>query len=94
MARARWKGVVVAESEDVTVVDGYTYFPRSSVRMELLEPSEYGSVCPWKGSASYYSLVVDGARNADAVWEYRDPKPAAESVRGRLAFRKGVEVER
>lgn len=94
MARATWKGVELADSDDVTVVEGNVYFPRSAVRMERLEPSAHTSVCPWKGTASYYSVVVDGQRNPDAVWEYRTPKPGAEAVKGRVAFWKGVEIER
>lgn len=94
MAQARWKGVVLADSDDVTVVEGNLYFPRADVRMEVLEPSAHQSVCPWKGTASYYDIVVDGVRNRDAVWEYRNPKPGAEAVSGRVAFWKGVEVER
>lgn len=92
MPRASWKGAVIAESDDVVVVDGYTYFPKESVRADVLEPSAHTSACPWKGQASYYSLVVDGQRNEDAAWEYREPKPAAASVRDRIAFWRGVAV--
>jgi uncharacterized protein (DUF427 family) len=94
MARATWQGEVIAESDDTVVVDGYTYFPKDAVRSELLEPSEHRSVCPWKGEASYYSVAVDGAVNRDAAWEYRTPKTGAEMVRDRIAFWRGVEVER
>ena len=93
MARATWHGAVLAESDDVVVVDGYTYFPKASVRADLLEPSAHRSVCPWKGQASYYSVVVDGARNDDAAWEYREPKPAAAAVHDRIAFWRGVRVD-
>ena len=93
MARATWNGLVIAESDDVVVVDGYTYFPKHSVRAGLLEPSARTSVCPWKGQASYYSLVADGQRNHDAAWEYREPKPAAAAVRDRIAFWRGVRVD-
>ena len=94
MATATWRGVILAQSDDVTTVDGYTYFPISAVRSEFLEPSDHQSVCPWKGQASYYTVVADGARNANAAWEYRDPTPAADAVRGRIAFWRGVEVRR
>ncbi len=93
MARATWNGGVIAESDDTVVVDGYTYFPKSAVRSELLEPSEHRSVCPWKGEASYYSVAVDGEVNKDAAWEYRAPKTGAELVRDRVAFWRGVNVE-
>lgn len=93
MPRATWKGAVIAESDDAVVVDGYTYFPRDAVHPELLAPSDHTSVCPWKGQASYYAVVVDGQRNPDAAWEYRDPKPAAAAVRDRIAFWRGVRIE-
>lgn len=93
MPRATWNGTVIAESDDVVVVDGYTYFRRDAVRPELMAPSDHTSVCPWKGQASYYTVVVDGQRNPDAAWEYRDPKPAAAAVRDRIAFWRGVRVE-
>lgn len=92
MVRATWKNVVIAESDDVVVVDGYTYFPKSAVRFSLLEPSTHRSVCGWKGDARYYSIVVDGERNADAAWEYADPRPAAAAVRDRIAFWRGVRI--
>lgn len=94
MARATWNGAVVAESDDVVSIEGYTYFPKEAVHWELLEPSEHRSTCPWKGQANYYSINVDGAVNADAAWEYRTPKNGAEAVSDRVAFWNGVTVER
>lgn len=91
--KARWSGAVLAESNDTTVVEGNHYFPRESVRDEFLEPSETRTVCPWKGTASYYHVVVGGARNPDAAWYYADPKPEAHEIAGRVAFWKGVVVE-
>jgi uncharacterized protein (DUF427 family) len=91
--KAIWNGTVIAESNDIVVVEGNPYFPLESVTMSLLEPSITTTVCPWKGTASYWSLRVDGKANADAVWTYRDPKPAAANIRGRVAFWKGVAVE-
>jgi uncharacterized protein (DUF427 family) len=93
MARATWNGSVIAESDDVVVVDGYTYFPKQSVRWDHLEPSAHTSVCGWKGQASYYAVVANGERNADAAWEYRDPKSAASAVRERIGFWRGVRIE-
>lgn len=66
--------------------------PLESVRQELLRPSSTTTVCPWKGTASYYSLEVGGRQNPDAVWTYRDPKPAASQIAGRVAFWRGVDV--
>ena len=92
MAKATWNGVVVAESDDTVVVEGNHYFPREAVRSDVLRPSTRTSVCPWKGTAAYYSLEVDGEVNEDAAWYYDEPKPAAAEITGRVAFWKGVEV--
>lgn len=92
MAKATWNGTVVAESDDIVVVEGNAYFPRASVRGDLLRPSDTHTVCPWKGTASYESIEVDGATNADALWFYPEPKDAAKEITDRVAFWKGVEV--
>ncbi len=92
MATASWNGTVLAESDDTVVVDGNHYFPREAVKEEVLTASSRTSVCPWKGTASYYSVVVDGHTNEDAAWYYPEPKDAAAQIRGRVAFWKGVEV--
>jgi uncharacterized protein (DUF427 family) len=90
--KAIWHDVVVADSDDTVVVEGNHYFPAAALKREFVQPSATTSVCPWKGLASYYSLHVNGALNADAVWYYADPKPAAAAVRDRVAFWKGVRV--
>lgn len=92
MPKAIWNGTVIAESNDTVIVERNHYFPRESVREDVLTPSATTSFCPWKGTASYFSLEVDGKTNADAVWYYSDPKDAAKEIKGRLAFWKGVEV--
>jgi uncharacterized protein (DUF427 family) len=92
MARAAWNGAVIAESEQTVVVDGNHYFPSESVRTEYLRPSERHTVCGWKGTASYYDVVVSGAVNRDAAWYYPEPKPEAARVAGRIAFWMGVQV--
>ncbi len=92
MARATWKGETIAESDDIVQVEGNAYFPRSSVREDVVRPSDTHSVCPWKGTASYLSLVVGDATNTDAAWYYPQPKDAAVQITDRVAFWKGVEV--
>jgi uncharacterized protein (DUF427 family) len=92
MTTASWNGTVVAESDDIVVVEGNAYFPREAVRDEVLVASTRTSVCPWKGTASYYSLHVNGETNEDAAWYYPEPKDAAAQIRGRVAFWKGVTV--
>jgi uncharacterized protein (DUF427 family) len=90
--RAIWNGTVIAESDDTIVVEGNHYFPADSVMAELLAPSDHSSVCPWKGTASYRSIVLDGQRNENAAWFYPAPKQAAEEIKDRVAFWKGVTV--
>jgi uncharacterized protein (DUF427 family) len=89
---AIWNEQVIAHSDRTVVVEGNHYFPRDDVDMAMLENSPTTSVCPWKGTAHYYTIEVDGARNVDAAWYYPDPKPKAETIRDRIAFWKGVEV--
>jgi uncharacterized protein (DUF427 family) len=91
--RAIWNGTVIAESDDTVVVENNHYFPRASLKDEYVRPSSTTSVCPWKGTASYYSLEIDGQTNADAVWYYPEPKDAAKQITDRVAFWKGVQVQ-
>jgi uncharacterized protein (DUF427 family) len=91
--RAIWNGTVIAESDDIVVVENNHYFPRESLRDEYLRPSSTTTVCGWKGTASYYSLEIDGQTNQDAVWYYPEPKDAAKQITDRVAFWKGVRVE-
>lgn len=93
MPKAIWNGATLAESDRTVIVEGNQYFPAASVRAEYLRPSETHTVCPWKGTASYYSIEVDGQRNPDAAWFYPDPKPAAAQIKDYVAFWKGVRVE-
>src|SRR5579884_3117753 len=94
MIRATWNGAVLAESDETVVVEGNHYFPVESVRSEYLRDSASHTRCPWKGIASYYTVVVDGKENRDAAWYYPDPSPAAAEIAGRVAFWQGVRVER
>jgi uncharacterized protein (DUF427 family) len=92
MTTATWNGAVIAESDDIVTVEGNAYFPLAAVREGVLRPSDTHTVCPWKGTASYFGLEVDGKVNADAAWTYPEPKDAAKEITGRVAFWKGVEV--
>lgn len=94
MPRALWKGAVLAETDRFETVEGNVYFPPDSLKQEHFRPSETHTVCGWKGLCSYYDVVVEGAVNKDAAWYYPDPKPAANNIRGYVAFWKGVTVER
>ena len=92
MTTARWNGTIIAQSGDTLVVEGNHYFPRDSVNADYLQDSETTSVCGWKGTAKYHSIVVDGKTNADAAWYYPEPKSAAAEITDRIAFWRGVEV--
>ena len=90
--QAIWNGQVIAESDDLVNVEGNYYFPRSAVRAEFLTDSSTQTRCPWKGMASYHSLIVDGAENKDAAWYYPAPKEAAKQIADRIAFWRGVDI--
>lgn len=90
--KASWNGTVIAESDDIVRVDGNAYFPPDALVSDCFQPSSHRTVCGWKGEAHYYDVVAGGKVNAAAAWFYPEPKPAAEPIRGRVAFWKGVEV--
>lgn len=90
--KATWNGQVIAETDDTVVVEGNHYFPADALRREFFASSDHTSICPWKGKASYYHVVVDGRQNTDAAWYYPAPKAEAAKIAGRVAFCRGVEV--
>ncbi len=92
MATATWNGSVIAQSDDTVVVEGNHYFPIETVAPGVLVGSDHTSVCPWKGTASYYTVELDGQRNENAAWYYPAPKDAAKEIKDRVAFWKGVTV--
>ncbi|GGX21889.1 hypothetical protein GCM10007242_31440 [Pigmentiphaga litoralis] len=91
--RALWNDTVLAETDDTVVVENNHYFPLSSLNRDLFRESSHTTVCPWKGTASYYDVVVDGKVNANAAWYYPQPKSAAAEIKDRVAFWKGVQVQ-
>jgi uncharacterized protein (DUF427 family) len=91
--KATWRGTTLAESDDTVVVEGNHYFPADSIKPEHFKESQTHTVCPWKGTASYYDVVVDDEVNKDAAWYYPDPKEAAANIKDHVAFWKGVVVE-
>jgi uncharacterized protein (DUF427 family) len=92
MVKAIWHDEVIAESDQTVMVEGNHYFPPDAVRRDLLEPVDTTTVCPWKGTASYYDVVVGGERNAGAAWYYPAPKDAAAEIRDHVAFWRGVTI--
>ncbi|MCH8288593.1 MAG: DUF427 domain-containing protein [Candidatus Marinimicrobia bacterium] len=94
MVKAIWNGKEIAASEECIVVEGNQYFPPESVKKEYFKDSSNSSICPWKGTASYYNLEVDGESNPDAAWYYPDPSKAAMEIKDYVAFWKGVEIQK
>ncbi|QCB44799.1 DUF427 domain-containing protein [Hydrogenophaga sp. PAMC20947] len=90
--KATWNGVLIAESDDTVLVEGNHYFPEAALNRDFVSFSNHRTSCPWKGEAHYYSLLVSGELNPDAVWYYPEPKAEADNIRGRVAFWKGVKV--
>ena len=92
MKRASWNGAVIAASDQCIVVEGNQYFPPNAANREYLRASLTQTVCPWKGTASYFDVVVNGETNKDAAWYYPATKSAADNIKGYIAFWKGVTV--
>lgn len=94
MAKAIWNGAILAQSDACEIVEGNYYFPPESLNRDYFQESGTQTTCPWKGVASYYTVVVDGQINKDAAWYYPNPKEKANNIKGYIAFWKGVQVER
>jgi uncharacterized protein (DUF427 family) len=90
--KAIWNGVVLAESDRTEVVESNHYFPPDSLHREFFRDSKLHTECGWKGTASYYDLVVKDLVNKDAAWFYPSPKPAAKNIAGYIAFWRGVQI--
>jgi uncharacterized protein (DUF427 family) len=93
MPKAIWNGAILAESNHTEVVEGNHYFPPDAIKTEYLQSSPKKTICGWKGEASYYNIEVNGQVNQNAAWYYPTPKPAAENIKGYIAFWRGVKVE-
>ena len=91
--KAVWNGQVVADSDKTVVVEGNHYFPPEAIKRDYFKASEQHTVCPWKGTASYYDVVVGGKTSEGGAWYYPEPKPAAAEIKGYIAFWRGVKVE-
>lgn len=94
MAKAIWRDKVLADSDRFELVEGNVYFPPDALNRSYVKPSATTTVCPWKGTAHYLTVVVDGQENADAAWYYPAPKSAAAAIKDHVAFWHGVKVER
>lgn len=94
MPRAIWNGKVIAESDRFETVEGNVYFPPETIKREFFKPSDTNTVCPWKGTASYFTVEVDGKQNKDAAWYYPETKQAANNIKGYVAFWRGITVEK
>ncbi|MBC8504807.1 MAG: DUF427 domain-containing protein [Anaerolineales bacterium] len=90
--KAIWNGEVIAESDNTVIVEGNHYFPLESIDKKYFKSSTKNSLCPWKGMASYYNIVVDGEENRDSAWYYPKPSNAAVQIKDHVAFWRGVRV--
>ncbi|MCK5701694.1 MAG: DUF427 domain-containing protein [Cyclobacteriaceae bacterium] len=90
--KAIWNGRVLAESENTIVIEGNHYFPSNSINKEFFQESDTNTICPWKGTASYFDVKVNGDVNADAAWYYPKVSELAKGIEGRIAFWRGVEI--
>ena len=94
MAKAIWNGKIIAESDSFETVEGKNYFPENSIDKKYFKKSNKNTRCPWKGTASYYTISVDGKDNVDAAWYYSDPSQAAKKIKNHIAFWRGVKVQK
>ncbi len=90
--KAIWNNQIIAESDKTIIVENNHYFPKDSVNMDFMIDSNTESICPWKGQASYYTIVVGDKKNVDAAWFYQNPRPLAKNIKNYIAFWKGVEI--
>ena len=89
---AKWNGKIIAKSNETIIVERNHYFPPDSINKEYLKESTHASVCPWKGTAAYHDVVVDGKTNKNAAWYYPLPYEKAKQIKGYIAFWRGVEI--
>lgn len=66
--------------------EGVIYFPRADAGLAFLDKTDKVTTCPHKGDASYYSIIAKSGPISNAAWSYENPLPAAEAIRGRIAF--------
>ena len=93
MPQAIWNGVVLAESPTTEQVEGNHYFPPASINRAYFQESSTQTTCPWKGTASYFDIVVQDKIIKDGAWYYPAPKDAAKNISGHLAFSRSIIVE-
>ena len=90
--KAIWNGAVIAESDDLVILEGNHYFPENSLNRNFTTFSNHRTSCVWKGQAHYMSLLVNGEMNPDAIWYYPEPTDGAQEIKGRVAFKAGVQI--
>lgn len=90
--KAIWENQVLAESNETIIIENNHYFPTSSLNIQHFQKSDTTTICPWKGTASYYTILVGNKENIDAAWYYPSPKEAASEIIDHVAFWHGVEV--
>jgi len=92
--KAIWHGQVIAESDRTLEVGGYRYFPRETVRMDLLKLSpktESDLECPH--GVQFYDVAENGTRSERAAWSYLAPRASMKQVDHWVSFWEDVEIE-
>ena len=90
--KASWNNNIIADSGDTIIIERNHYFPPDSVNTEFLVESITTTVCPWKGDASYFDIVIEDDVNKDAAWYYPEPKKEVKEIKGYIAFWRGVKI--
>ena len=92
MTTATFEGAVLAESDSTVVVEGNHYFPHESVNWDYFDKTDHATGCPWKGTASYYTVTVGDTSKENLAWTYESPKDAAAEIKDHVAFYPSVQV--
>ncbi len=87
----RAEGAIIGESSNALELreEGHApviYFPRTDIAMSFFDPVAYSTVCPAKGTASYYSIITKSRTIENAAWSYEDPNAEMSQIKGHLAF--------
>ncbi len=93
MAKALWKGIVIAESDRIIHLEGKQYFPHTAVKPNYFIESERHSVCPIKGTANYYHIEVNGKRQSDAAHYFPNPNPKVKAIQNYISFTDDIDIE-
>ena len=90
--KALWRNQLLAESDDILVVEGEHYFPVNSIKREFFQESDTNTICPWRGTAYFLDVIVRGEVAPDAAWYYLDSSGLVTTFKGRITFNRGIDI--